>query len=683
MKTASKSLVFFILLLICGAAAAQGRYNPVTVTVYEGTLASSGLAANLSLHITNESGVTVRIVGMVIEYDTMAGDVLTFGAPDDMDVRVEAGQLVTPTLTFSTADDATGQYPNWPAPYTLESVVGASLEELRAWVATPAVDTAAASVMLDNLVGLARAMRNAQSYHEERLNQLPDKGEWFDNEAVEALNPAAREALCATMVLRVRGAERGQERVDEYRAVHSELLDHNMYTDCLGEEIQLLAARSMVEIDRAQDALVMTPRDENGEVKAEWYDIYIAGRFGLAGDGVGAVSIIQFRPAVDSLAELKRLVPENPEYLTLRDRLLRAAANHINSLIEEEKEMDALDMILLLREAFAEHSTVVTANSAAAVGVIQWGIRAAEGGQPIRANNAYVRGLEHFQGVPSWEEQSPRLQVARSASFLSSAEASLAEGQLDEAEETLAEAEGRNLELDPAERERILGSVLVARWAEVNELIDEGEYERAYHLAVSLEENEDYPVEALGDDLAGTYFKLGQTVWDKYGYLGGAFGGGTLAVAEQALERGKGANPDEAEALQSKIKTSRWIMPVFLGLILVVVGVVLILRGGWRKRRKASKMWHSGLQAEEGGDLSTAVDLLEKAYEIVGIYDNAADIVGEESRGHMVLRIAGMQERLKRKDDVKLWTGEWKVLDEYERPFSPEFDEALEKYTEE
>ena len=681
MRTALRNLAFIIILMMHGTVFAQGRNNPVQVTVYEGTLASSGHAANLTLHITNEAGVSVRIVGMVIEYDTMAGDVLTFRSSDDMDVRVEPGQLVTPTITFSTGDDATGQYPNWPAPYTIESIVGASLEELRALIAAPGEETAVVSRLVNDLVGLTRAMRNAQSYHEERLSSIPDRAGWFDHEAVEALQPAAREALCATMAARVRAARRGEERVDEYRAVHGELLDHNMYTDCLGEELQLLAARSMVEIDRAQDALVMTPRDENGEVKAEWYDIYIAGRFGLAEDGAEAVTIIQFRPAIDSLAELKRLVPENREYIALRDRLLRIAANHINALVEEEKEMEALDMILLLREAFEDHPTVVTANGVAATGLVEWGIRAAAGGQPIRANNAYVRGLENFQGVPSWEEQAPRLQVARSQSFIQSAEASLEAGNLDQAEETLAEAVSRNLELDPAERSRILGGVLVQRWAEIAEMIGESRFEEAYHLAVRLEENEDYPVEALGDERANTYFELGNAIWEQYGFVGGAFGSSTLEIAEQALERGKEANPDEAAAIQSKIKISRWIMPVFLAFILLVAGTVILARGGWRKRRKARKLWDSGVRSQKGGDLSSASDDLEDAYEIIGIDDKAADIVGEESKGHMVLRIAAIRKKRGQQDQVNLWTGEWKMLDEYERPFSPEFDEALAKYT--
>ena len=153
------------------------------------------------------------------------------------------------------------------------------------------------------------------------------------------------------------------------------------------------------------------------------------------------------------------------------------------------------------------------------------------------------------------------------------------------------------------------------------------------------------------------------------------------AFAEEALERGKEANPDEAAAIQSKIKISRWIMPVFLAFILLVAGTVLLARGGWRKRRKARKLWDSGVRSQKGGDLSSASDDLEDAYEIIGIDDKAADIVGEESKGHMVRRIAAIRKKRGQQDQVNLWTGEWKMLDEYERPFSPEFDEALAKYT--
>lgn len=673
MRTALSHTLFACLLLLSASASAQ-RGSPVTINIPTGGINSAGDAAELTIEVVNEGPVAVRVVGLVLEYDTPTGDTLTFEAPPTFDVEVAAFATETQTATFSTAD-AAGQFPNWPVPYTKEGVIGVNIEGLRAVIASPPDDPAEVQALIRQLAGLTTGVRSAERNFEERLATLSDRAAWFDTAAMEELAPQLQSGLCGAMAAQIQAANRGDDRVAAYRDAHEQLLRANMYTDCLGEEVQLLIARSMVSIDRAQDALVFINRNEDGEIPQAWRDIYIQGRYGLAGDGINANASNQFRPSIDSLGELQNMVPEQRQFQTLRDTLLRAAANHINRLIEEQKEMEALDMYLTLVDDFDTQPIVQAAADATARGVVGFGIRAAEGGHPIRANNAYVRGLEHFEGLPAWEEDAGRLQAARAQSFITSAQGSLDRGELDEAEETLAEADRRRLELDPEARNAILAGVLAVRWQEVHALIDANEFELAYGTAVGLEESEqNYPFESLGGERDATYMKLAEAIWDKYGLLGGSFAGKTMDVAEQSIERGRAADPDLADSLQGKINMSRWIQPVAMGGLLVIILLVVVMKGSWRKHMKARKLWRAGAR---NGD----ADSLDDAYAIVGMKDNAADILGEESRGHMVLMIASLYEKAGRKDQVNEWEGEWKTLSDYERPLSKDFREALEQFS--
>lgn len=676
MRIFQSTVVIVALLLASGTAAAD---DPVEISIQSGTLNAAGDGADLTFQVVNDTAVPIRLVGMVLEYDTMAGETLLFEYGEDFDLTVAPLVTVTETHHFAT-HDAAGTYPNFIDPYTMEPILGADVSALGELASSPGENSAEIQRALRQMWFLAAAMRRADRNYSERLSQISDGAAWFDADAVDALRPTAEESLCRAMADRVRRAQTGEQRVDEYRIVHEELLRNNMYADCLGEDIQLLAARSMVRIDRAQDALVMAQRDENGDVTDAWREIYISGRYGLAQDGIAAVTITQFRPAIDSLVELKRYVSERRDYRELRDRLLGAAKVYVNTLIDEQKEMEALDMLVLMQEGFADHPFVIEATDSVAAGVVVFGVRAADNNEPIVANNAYVRGLEHFPGVEVWETQSPRLQEARGVSFLRSARAAVDDGRLTEAEETLDEAQRRRLDLDPAARQAILGDILIARWTEIPTLIEEHEYEAAFHLAVSLEDNELYPAEALGDTRAQTYLDLAAAIWDQYGLFGGAFAGKTMDVAEQALERGRDADPDQADSIQSKIDMSRWLLPVLMLILLVSIGAVLLLKGSWRKNLKAKKLWGAGVRSQKNGDLSTAVDQLDAAYNLIGMSDGAAKVVGEESRGYMVLRIAAIEQKRGQEDEVRLWTGEWKGLDEYERPFDNDFEVALGKY---
>jgi hypothetical protein len=108
--------------------------------------------------------------------------------------------------------------------------------------------------------------------------------------------------------------------------------------------------------------------------------------------------------------------------------------------------------------------------------------------------------------------------------------------------------------------------------------------------------------------------------------------------------------------------------------------LIFVMRGAWRKRLKAKRLWHSGTREVERGSVADGVEKLEQAYSLIGFDQRAAEYVGAESRGHMVLAIADAHEKRGRQDQVRLWSGEWKALEAYEQPLSRDFDAALAQY---
>ena len=129
-----------------------------------------------------------------------------------------------------------------------------------------------------------------------------------------------------------------------------------------------------------------------------------------------------------------------------------------------------------------------------------------------------------------------------------------------------------------------------------------------------------------------------------------------------------------------KISLSKWLLPLGIVLLLGIGLFVVVFKGSWRTKLKAKGLWQSGVRLAANGEFGDAAEKLESAYDLIGFNDRASDWVGEESRGHMVLSIAQAHQQRGRKDQIALWEGEWKALDDYEKPFSKDFNEALEQF---
>jgi hypothetical protein len=475
---------------------------------------------------------------------------------------------------------AQGEFPNWADPYTTEFAIGADIATFQAQVSSLGDDVELVKSYLSSIRDISGMMRRSMRHAEEEISALTDSNNWFDDDAMDELKPALQVALCLALGERVRAASGAEAKVDTFHAIHTELQEYRLYPDCLAQDIRLMTARSMRRIERAQDALPLVERDEDGNIMTVWWDIYIEGRFALTLSAVTGQDIRQFRPGIESLNELKEYSSDDARFNTLRDNLLTALATRVETLVSENTEMDAFDLTLLVREKFADHPQVVRASSAAAQGLIAYGIRAAAADRPIRANNAYVRGLEHFSGIDSWEENVESLRIARGNAFVSVIRESIDEGRLEDALDLWDEADGRNL-LDEDSTAQIAGMILSGQWTEVETRIENGEFRSAFGLSQALlEEAQD--IDVLGGRMTSSYEAIAEGIWTRYGYVTGAFAGENFNIALTALEHIRTADDTRAEyvdEMTSKINTAEWIGPVlFLVLLILMAGLFWILR---------------------------------------------------------------------------------------------------------
>ncbi|MCA9563283.1 MAG: hypothetical protein KC561_07330 [Myxococcales bacterium] len=671
------SIPLFVGLVLLTLSSVQAD-DPVTITVSNGTLLS-GESAQLDLEISNTSITPIKLFHIAIDYDTIGGATLAFETQDAFTLDVPAGQTLTQQVTFRTAD-AAGETIVWTAPYSQVVRFGADAEAFAAAAAALDDPEAIESAMSQSRF-FQRALERAQRNEPERIAALPDSARWFDADAFAAQREPLGEALCTAFARQLERAHGGQPQVELFTDLHQRLLAVGLYQDCIPLETRMTIARSMVRMDRPQDALMFIALNEDGSVPEEWRQIYIDGRLEMARTYATARAEEQFRPGIESLNEAFRVAPDDPRLPAVADTLLQAYTAFISTQLAEGEAIDALDSLLAVTENFGEHPLVVASMEAVAEGLIVYGENAANEGNAIRANNAFIRGGDAFEGRDFWESRLDRLQAARRAYYTRTLDALIAAGGLDQADELYEEAIGRRVDYQEADIRALLTTLIEGHWAAVHETIDAGELETALVRANRVLER-DHAAEILGERVAQTYLEIGTKLVDQIGLLGAAFGGNAVKAAKEALDKGKDADPAAAAAALSTLSTGAIIVPVVFGAIFLVAGAVLLLKGKWRKRGKAKRLWSKGVSLANSGDLGQAASQLDQAYHLLFAESDASAIVGEQSVGHMVLKIADLHKKRGRTDQLEMWHAEWKGLEEFERPFDPDFDTALEQYAE-
>jgi hypothetical protein len=670
----SVALGLFVGLALAALPAAAD--DPFTIEVQAGRIAADGASAQMTVSIQNELPVTLRVVGLVAEYDTVSGMTLTFAA--NLDVRVPPGETVTEEVRADT-DGAAGEQVDWTRPYTLEPVVGADIAALSAAAGATGRDVAEVERMLTVLRALANPMRIANSRHAQRLGEIGDREAWFDADSLVDLRPGLQDALCAAYGRSVEAAGGAQARIDRFREAQARLLEQSLYHDCMGDEVMLRVGRDFQATGRVQDALVLVQRTPDGTIEDAWREIFIEGSLALAENASGGQADVQFTPGITALNAVTEVAPAHPRLEAIATRLLAAATAHIQGQVEGQMEAEALELLGLMRMRYAEHPQVQRASEIVAAGLVEYGIRATQNDNPTRANNAFVWGEANFAGLPAWEDNKGRLQTARTGFYLAAIRTALRDGHIDLAEASLQEIADRRLPTDGAEFAAVSLELLEARWARVEALVAADDLSEAFRLGEEIVLNQP-DIERLGERVPRTFMTIGETIWDRYGFLGASFAGKRMEIAARALERGRSVDPERADALIGKIERARWILPIVLAVVFALGVLIFVMRGAWRKRLKAKRLWHSGTREVERGSVADGVEKLEQAYSLIGFDQRAAEYVGAESRGHMVLAIADAHEKRGRQDQVRLWSGEWKALEAYEQPLSRDFDAALAQY---
>lgn len=679
-RTTQVSFVVFVLLAY-HAAFAQEYDRIVEIRPLEGTVSAAGNSADILIEINNHSGVTVRLVALSMDYDASSGTVLTFTAPSSLDVTVAPETADQQWIRFDTLD-ARNEFFQWTTPYSVDLALGANVDELATAVENSGDELERVRQALRDITELASIVRRSERFFEGRINTIEDAEAWFDFELVNSLTGGLEDALCRSLGRQITRAGGADDRVDMYYDVSEELINNELYPSCLPFDVRLSVARDMITEGRGQDALVLCEYDNEGEVAEAWRAIYIEGRVGLAENAIPAEVMSQFRPGIQSLNEVRRLAPDHEQLESIANQLLAGAATRITLWVEEEQEFVALELVEMMREQWADHPQVERAAATAAGALPGLVERALSRNRPTLANNAYVLGLRALDGVPAWEVVWPDLQRARVTYFFDIAEQAIEEGDIEVAEEALDDArQVTNIEINRGTMRRIEGELLSVKWAGIYEDIEAELFESAMMRAQRLEE-EAHDITILGDERGAAYLAIAIGIWEKHGLMAGVASRTRIGLAEEAIELGRESDPELADSLSSKFFYAKWTFPFLLGFILAVAGLVIALKGSWRKRRKAKRYWKQGQRFARMGNNRKASAFLTAAYELLETDAAGAEIVGESTRGHLVLAIAQVEKARKRKDKLKSWQSEWKVLEDWERPYSQDFDEALEKASE-
>ncbi|MBN1947587.1 MAG: hypothetical protein JW797_18105 [Bradymonadales bacterium] len=678
-KIATTAPLLLLLLAVAVPVLAQGRTgSPVEISVQGGEISAYGRTADLRVELRNNTPVTLRIVALSFTYDTISRNVVQLASTAEFQLLLEPAQTRTEQISFLT-DVPSGEIIDWPRPQRIDVAVGADVQALAEAVAEVGTNPDDIVALMQAIDRITQAARAARTHHAQAVNRLPEPDRWFDWETISGLRPELEAALCSSFGRRIAQQRNARNRVEAYQTAAATLLANTLYPDCLPADVRLQVARALIETNHAQDALVLTVRDENGEVSEQWREIYIRGRLALASDIAHLTTPRQFWPPMESLNEVKRLDPENSDLPPVADNLLRKVAEQVDYLLRNESEAEASQLVGLMRQQWSDHPQVQRASRALAEGLLRYANRSLARDNLIGANNAYAIGVQHLEGVPEWEAILPQIQDARRNYFVNKAESAIASGNLNTAEEALTSA-GRMAALDPEIASDLNNRILQARWNELNPMIEQGRFEDVLRVAQQLEGRAEN-LEVFGEARARTYLDLAEAIWNKYGIFAGLANRTRITMAEQAIELGRSTDPQRASALATRLLLARWLIPGILLFLVVLGGTIMIVRASWRKRLQARGLWHRGIKLCARDRLSAGIALMEKAYNLTAFDDRAPAYLGEESRGHLILQIAAANRQRERDDQVAIWQGEWLALPELERPFSIEFDQALQQFT--
>ncbi|MCB9506460.1 MAG: hypothetical protein H6700_05730 [Myxococcales bacterium] len=524
-----------------------------------------GHGPEVAVTVENTYPFPVTVIGVRItikELETQDVHYLsTTSLRQDLGIGGEANARWTGTLTFAGEDGTVpDEYVDW-GNYDRTSV-GAAIDidalaaPAEAALAADDWDAIAAQVA-EVRARMPIVSRTARFHAPQVAASGLDPHRYFDLERMDALRERLEGALCESAsrdVLRLRGSADAQQ--DQYNLIADRLRGVGLHMNCISGEAKLAAARMLLRSARPQDALLFRGTDSEGNLLPEWRPIVIEANLALARTAaeLDVQLFTAIRPALESLAAVRAIDPQNRELLELAGKIVPNAAQWVirkSGIIERDLD-SAQDCLEMIRPTWSEFPVVEQAAATFATALIEAGLEFCHRREYVNSRNRFLRGERLLTGIAEWEANADEINHCRALGALEEGRELAAHPTDDEgpakAAEKLAEAQQRHTLT--AEEIAAFNADVAAGWVAVANRQLERQPPALEAATHSLEQAESINPTGRNDAMRTAWLRFAERMYEDDG-LG--MTGAQVERAREALARAENVDPDRVSAAEGKL----------------------------------------------------------------------------------------------------------------------------------
>jgi hypothetical protein len=547
--------------------------------------AGEGLEGFVSLR--NRLQVPVKVANVQVRFLDARGQEHQFDHDAPLDVTLGPGEETDVAVSFRGAGEGwrLADYDRaLPAVGLDIDRVAGPAEAALAGGQLPAIREALVDLRRD-IAPVSRAYRLQRT----ALERTPGLIEaWYDFPRLDGLVTSMENFLCEEAGQRIMQSG-AATRQRAYETVGAELRDIGLHVNCMSAEARLTMARTLIDGNRPQDALVFRSVDSEGNLLPEWRPIVIEASLAFAQAAVNlrASEFRTLRPALEALNDVHDLEPEDARLTRLADAMIPLVADWASRATEPPGiDMDgAQDAITLLRPRWDRYPQVMEAAGRLATIRIQRGMELCQNREWIASRNEFVRGERVLAGVPAWDEQAPQINHCRALGTLQEGRDMASDpqdlsavrrsiGKLDEAlsRYALSDEEIRTF------REDIAASWVAVALREMSQRRMPG----AHGALMSAEEVAQGPTDAVREG----WLAYAEHLLDAQGLM---LSDTDVERIREALQRGGEVDPDRSATIASRITLGYWGLRAGLpiGLLFAALGA---LGWAWAGKARAQRL---------------------------------------------------------------------------------------------
>jgi hypothetical protein len=411
---------------------------------------------------------------------------------------------------------------------------------------------------------------------------------FFDLERLDALKMQIEEGICGNASQRIIDA--GNNRTNIYEDIGEGLRTVGLHVNCMTSEAKLAMARSLIEGDRPQDALLFRGTDSEGNLLPEWRPIILEASLAFAQKAVelGASQFSTLRPALEALNDAHQIAPEDPRVVAIADALIPAVGGWAVRACEPVgRDLDGVQAALtLLRPTWDRYPAVLEAAGALATVLIESGTTYCNNRQFTNARNEFIRGERVLDGIPAWDERADEINHCRALGALQEGRETAAiatdPGAPGRGLEKLEEALGR-YELSEEEINTFKADISNAWVGVANVQREERSWNGMLH---SLGEALEVSPTGMTDTIREAWLVYAESILQSKGM---AMNQGDIDAVRAALDLVEGYAPERISAARSQLTFAIYGLRAGIPLAAVLLGLIAAGYAVW-SRARARKM---------------------------------------------------------------------------------------------